>query len=494
MIREPLIFELSDQEKSAFSLPPLDVPPQEKELSRLPLRDEIRDFPQVSEPEVVRHFHRLSRTNYSVDEGFYPLGSCTMKFNPKVNEKIASFPGFTGGHPLLPEDLVQGNLRVLKMLEELLVEITGMEAFTLQPAAGAHGELTGMMIIRAYLEAQGNPRQYVLIPDSAHGTNPSSAHLCGYQVIEIKSNERGTIDLSSLREAMTEEVAALMLTNPNTLGIFESDIEEIADIVHQRGGFLYMDGANMNALVGRFRPGDSGVDVIHLNLHKTFSTPHGGGGPGSGPVGVKKKLEPFLPIPVIIREGDKFRLEYNRPQSIGRIRSFYGNFLVVVKALAYIRALGSQGLMEVSEIAVLNANYIRKSLEGIYHLQYETPTLHECVFSDRFQKKLGVNNIDIAKRLIDFGLHPPTVSFPLTVHGALMIEPTETESKRDLDMFIEAMKKIVKEAATQPELLREAPHYTYVRRLDETEAARRPVLRWMPEETRKNGQDKGREV
>lgn len=494
MIREPLIFELSDQEKSAFSLPPLDVPPQEKELSRLPLRDEIRDFPQVSEPEVVRHFHRLSRTNYSVDEGFYPLGSCTMKFNPKVNEKIASFPGFTGGHPLLPEDLVQGNLRVLKMLEELLVEITGMEAFTLQPAAGAHGELTGMMIIRAYLEAQGNPRQYVLIPDSAHGTNPSSAHLCGYQVIEIKSNERGTIDLSSLREAMTEEVAALMLTNPNTLGIFESDIEEIADIVHQRGGFLYMDGANMNALVGRFRPGDSGVDVIHLNLHKTFSTPHGGGGPGSGPVGVKKKLEPFLPIPVIIREGDKFRLEYNRPQSIGRIRSFYGNFLVVVKALAYIRALGSQGLKEVSEIAVLNANYIRKSLEGIYHLQYETPTLHECVFSDRFQKKLGVNNIDIAKRLIDFGLHPPTVSFPLTVHGALMIEPTETESKRDLDMFIEAMKKIVKEAATQPELLREAPHYTYVRRLDETEAARRPVLRWMPEETRKNGQDKGREV
>jgi len=481
MIREPLIFEISDQEKSAFFLPPLDVPPQEKELRRLPLRAEIKEFPQVSEPELVRHFHRLSQTNYSVDEGFYPLGSCTMKFNPKVNEKIASFPGFVDGHPLLPEDLVQGNLRVLKMLEELLMEITGMEAFTLQPAAGAHGELTGMMLIRAYLESQGNPRKYVLIPDSAHGTNPSSAHLCGYQVVEIKSNEQGTIDLSSLRAAMTEEVAALMLTNPNTLGIFESDIEEIAAIVHQRGGFLYMDGANMNALMGQFRPGDSGVDVIHLNLHKTFSTPHGGGGPGSGPVGVTKKLEPFLPVPVIVKDGDRYRLEYNRPQSIGRVRSFYGNFLVVVKALAYIRALGSQGLKEVSEIAVLNANYIRKNLEGIYHLQYSTPTLHECIFSDKYQKKYGVNNIDIAKRLIDYGLHPPTVSFPLTVHGALMIEPTETESKRDLDMFVGAMKKIAEEAASQPELLKEAPHGTYVRRLDETSAARRPVLRWRPD-------------
>ena len=287
--------------------------------------------------------------------------------------------------------------------------------------------------------------------------------------------------LSSLRAAMTEEVAALMLTNPNTLGIFESDIEEIAAIVHQRGGFLYMDGANMNALMGQFRPGDSGVDVIHLNLHKTFSTPHGGGGPGSGPVGVTKKLEPFLPVPVIVKDGDRYRLEYNRPQSIGRVRSFYGNFLVVVKALAYIRALGSQGLKEVSEIAVLNANYIRKNLEGIYHLQYSTPTLHECIFSDKYQKKYGVNNIDIAKRLIDYGLHPPTVSFPLTVHGALMIEPTETESKRDLDMFVGAMKKIAEEAASQPELLKEAPHGTYVRRLDETSAARRPVVRWRPD-------------
>jgi glycine dehydrogenase subunit 2 len=481
MIREPLIFELSDQEKSAFSWPPLDVPARKELLAKLPLRGEIDDFPQVSEPEVVRHFHRLSRTNYSVDEGFYPLGSCTMKFNPKVNEKIATLAGFTEGHPFLPEDLVQGNLRVLKWMEDLLSEITGMAAFTLQPAAGAQGELTGMMLIRAYLESQGDPRKYVLIPDSAHGTNPSSAHLCGYRVIEIKSNQQGTVDLDALRTAMNKEVAALMITNPNTLGIFESDICEIADIVHQQGGFLYMDGANMNALVGRFRPGDNGVDVIHLNLHKTFSTPHGGGGPGSGPVGVTKKLEPFLPVPVIVQEEDKFRLDFNRPHSIGRVRSFYGNFLVVVKALAYILALGSEGLKEVSEIAVLNANYIRRSLEGIYHLQYSTPTLHECVFSDKHQKKYGVNNLDIAKRLIDFGLHPPTVSFPLTVHGALMIEPTETESKRDLDMFIQAMKRIADEAVHQPELLKEAPHSTYVRRLDETRAARQPVLRWRPE-------------
>jgi len=482
MIREPLIFELSDQEKSAFSWPPLDVPSPKEKLAGLPLRREIDEFPQVSEPEVVRHFHRLSRTNYSVDEGFYPLGSCTMKFNPKVNEKIAALSGFTGGHPLLPEDLVQGNLRVLKWLEDLLKEITGMAAFTLQPAAGAQGELTGMMLIRSYLERQGNPRKYVLIPDSAHGTNPSSAHLCGYQVAEIKSNEQGTVDLAALREAMTEEVAALMITNPNTLGIFESNICEIADIVHQRGGFLYMDGANMNALVGRFRPGDNGVDVIHLNLHKTFSTPHGGGGPGSGPVGVTEKLAPFLPVPVIVQEGDKYRLDYNRPDSIGRVRSFYGNFLVVVKALAYILSLGSQGLKEVSEIAVLNANYIRRSLEDVYYLQYKTPTLHECVFSDKFQRKYGVNNIDIAKRLIDYSLHPPTVSFPLTVHGALMIEPTETESKRDLDMFIQAMREIAEEAAQKPELLKEAPHASYVRRLDETKAARQPVLRWRPEE------------
>jgi len=322
----------------------------------------------------------------------------------------------------------------------------------------------------------------VLIPDSAHGTNPSSAHICGYQVREIKSNAEGTIDLQDLEKMMTEEVAALMLTNPNTLGIFEKDIHRIAEIVHQRGGLVYMDGANMNALLGKFRPGDHGVDVIHLNLHKTFSTPHGGGGPGAGPVGVTKELEPFLPVPVIRKDGDKYILENDRPLSIGRIRTFFGNFLVLIKALAYILSLGSEGLKEVAEIAVLNANYIRKSLEGIYHLKYTSPTLHECVFSDKWQREKGVQNIDIAKRLIDYGLHPPTMSFPLIVPGALMIEPTETESKDELDAFIEAMKKIAREAEENPEILKQAPHHAYVRRLDEVAAARNPVLRWKGKE------------
>jgi glycine dehydrogenase subunit 2 len=408
-----------------------------------------------------------------------------MKYNPKINERIASFLEFSQSHPLAPEELIQGNLEILKTTEELLCEIAGMDAFTLQPTAGAQGELVGMMLIRACLEDRGDPRKIVLIPDSAHGTNPSSAHLCGYRVEEIKSNESGTVDLEDLANAMNDEVAALMITNPNTLGIFESDIKEICAIVHDKGGFVYMDGANMNALVGECRPGDMDVDVIHLNLHKTFSTPHGGGGPGSGPVGVKKVLEPYLPIPLFEREKDSsLYLNLDRPKSIGRVRSFYGNFLVVVKALAYILTLGPDGLREVAEIAVLNSNYIRKNLEGEYYLRYKTPTLHECVFSDKFQKEHGVQNIDIAKRLIDFGLHPPTMSFPLIVAGALMIEPTETESKRDLDLFIEAMKRIAKEARDNPEILKEAPHTSYVRRLDETKAAREPILRWLPEERR----------
>jgi glycine dehydrogenase subunit 2 len=317
-----------------------------------------------------------------------------------------------------------------------------------------------------------------LIPDSAHGTNPSSAHICGYRVKEIKSNEQGTVDLADLEKNMTEDVAALMVTNPNTLGIFESDIKRITEIVHAKGGLVYMDGANMNALVGMYKPGDMGVDVIHLNLHKTFSTPHGGGGPGAGPVGVKKELEPFLPIPVIQKVGDAYHLDFNKPLSIGRVRSFFGNYLVIVKALAYLLSLGPKGLREVAEMAVLNSNYIRKSLEKEYHLKYTTPTLHECVFSDKYQRQYGVQNIDIAKRLIDFGVHPPTMSFPLIVPGALMIEPTETESKRDLDGFIEAMKNIADEAKDNPEVLKSAPHHTYVRRLDETGAARNPVLRW----------------
>lgn len=480
--REPLIFEISGEGKRGFFLPRLDVPENKEILKTIKVRNDIPGFPEVTEPEVVRHFTRLSQTNFCVDTSFYPLGSCTMKYSPKINEKIASLPYFLNCHPLAPEELVQGNLELIKLLEDYLCRITGMSSFTLWPAAGAHGELTGMMIIRAALTARGNPRKIVLIPDSAHGTNPSSAHICGYQVREIKSNEEGTVDLQDLEKMMTEEVAALMLTNPNTLGIFEKDIHRIAEIVHQRGGLVYMDGANMNALLGKFRPGDHGVDVIHLNLHKTFSTPHGGGGPGAGPVGVTKELEPFLPIPVIRKNGDEYTLENDRPLSIGRIRTFFGNFLVLVKALAYILSLGGEGLKEVAEIAVLNANYIRKSLEGIYHLKYKSPTLHECVFSDKWQREKGVQNIDIAKRLIDYGLHPPTMSFPLIVPGALMIEPTETESKAELDAFIEAMKKIAREAEENPEVLKQAPHRAYVRRLDEVAAARNPVLRWKGKE------------
>jgi glycine dehydrogenase subunit 2 len=478
MNREPLIFEISAPGKRAFALPGLDVPEDKSLLGRLPLREDIAGFPEVSEIEVVRHFTRLSQANFCIDTTFYPLGSCTMKYNPKVNERAVQIPEFSNSHPHAPEELVQGNLEVLKLVEDFLAEITGMEAVTLQPSAGAQGELVGMMLIRAFLSERGDPRKIVLIPDSAHGTNPSSAHICGYRVQEIKSNDRGTVDLKSLEQSMTKEVAALMVTNPNTLGVFEGDILRIAEIVHAGGGLVYMDGANMNALVGKFRPGDMGIDVLHLNLHKTFSTPHGGGGPGAGPVGVKAQLAPFLPVPVIESGRGGWILNSERPRTIGRVRSFYGNFLVILKALAYIYSLGAAGLKEVAEIAVLNSNYIRRSLEGIYHLKYASPTLHECVFSDKFQKEHGVQNIDIAKRLIDFGLHPPTMSFPLIVPGALMIEPTETESKRDLDQFIAAMKSIAREAAENPESIRSAPHSSYVRRLDETAAARNPVLRW----------------
>lgn len=476
--KEPLIFELSDAGKQGFFLPKLDLPAKDDFLDDIPMRKEIEDFPEVSEVEVVRHFTRLSQANYCIDLGIYPLGSCTMKYNPKINEKLAATQEFLNSHPNADEMSVQGNLEILKMAEELLAEITGMDALTLQPAAGAQGELIGMMLIRACLEDRGDPRKLVLIPDSAHGTNPSSAHICGYKVQEIKSNEQGTVDVADLEQSMTEDVAALMVTNPNTLGVFETDIKKIAEIVHSKGGLIYMDGANMNALIGMSKPGDMGVDVIHLNLHKTFSTPHGGGGPGSGPVGVKRVLEPYLPVPIVEKKKSRFSLNYERPKSIGRVRSFYGNFMVVVKALAYILSLGSTGLREIAEVAVLNSNYIRTSLENDYHLKYLTPTLHECVFSDKIQKQNGVTNLDIAKRLIDYDVHPPTMSFPLIVQGALMVEPTETESKRDLDRFIEAMKKIAHEAKNDPQVCKNAPHNSYVRRLDETGAARNPVLRW----------------
>lgn len=481
MIREPLIYAVTDEGKRAYRLPALDVPEKEELTESLPIRDTIPDFPEVSEIEVVRHFTRLSQTNYCIDIGLYPLGSCTMKYNPKINEKIAGLKGLGGVHPLAGDGLSQGNLKLIHTLEKELEEITGLTACSLQPTAGAQGELVGMMLIRACLEDKGDPRKLVLIPDSAHGTNPSSAHLCGYGVKEIKSNKKGTIDLEDLEREMTEEVAAVMITNPNTLGVFESDICRITEIVHSRGGYVYMDGANLNALMGICRPGDMGVDVIHLNLHKTFSTPHGGGGPGAGPVCVAKNLEPYLPVPRVVERNAEYALDFDLPKSIGRVRAFYGNFLVAVKALAYILTLGPGGLKEVAEIAVLNSRYIRACLEGAYHLQYATPTLHECVFSDKVQKEHGVLNIDIAKRLIDYDVHPPTMSFPLIVPGALMIEPTETESKEDLDRFVEAMLAIAKEAESHPEVLKEAPHNAYVRRLDETTAARNPVLKWEPE-------------
>ncbi len=480
--KEPLIFEISSEDKRAFQLPPLDVPEEKNIIDKSLLREEIKDFPQLSESEITRHFTRLSQMNYCVDIGFYPLGSCTMKYNPKINEKVSSFTDFINSHPYFPEEVVQGNLEILKTAEEFLCEITGMDAFTLFPAAGAHGELTGMMIIRAYHESKKEPRKKVLIPDSAHGTNPASAHFSGYEIEEIPSNERGTVDVKKLKERLNEDVAALMVTNPNTLGVFEDEIFEISEILHSKGALLYMDGANLNALLGISRPREMGVDVIHLNLHKTFSTPHGGGGPGGGPVGVREKLIDFLPFPIIQRKNGKYFLDYDRPKSIGRIRAFYGNFLVVIKALAYILSIGAEGLKKVSQIAVLNSNYIRKSLEKFYYLPYKSPTLHECVFSDKWQNEFGIKTLDIAKRLMDYGFHPPTIYFPLIVSGALMIEPTESESKRELDLFIEAMKKIAREAKENPELLKSAPHKTPVRRLDEVRAARNLILKWSKKE------------
>ena len=435
-------------------------------------------FPEVSEIEVIRHFTRLSTWNYAIDLGMYPLGSCTMKYNPRVNEFVARLDGLSTEHPYQPPELSQGCLRILQLLEKCLLEITGMDAITLQPAAGAQGELTGLLLIRAYLEKQGNPRKKVLIPDSAHGTNPATAVIAGYGVENIQSESHGQIDVAKLRQLVNEDVAALMITNPSTLGIFEQQIAEIAGILHAKGALLYMDGANMNALAGIARPGDFGVDVMHLNLHKTFSTPHGGGGPGAGPVAMKKTLDPFRPVPVLVEKPDgSLALDANRPQSIGRVRAFVGNFGVLVRALAYTLAYGP-GIRQATEDAVLNANYIRKGLEGAYELPYSLPSMHEVVFSDARQKKHGVNTMDIAKRLIDYGFHPYTTAFPLIVPGALMIEPTESESKEECDLFIDAMRAIAEEAATNPELVKTAPHTTRVSRLDEVSAARKPVLRW----------------
>ncbi|MGQ9633780.1 MAG: aminomethyl-transferring glycine dehydrogenase subunit GcvPB [Bryobacteraceae bacterium] len=479
---EPLLFEISAPGKRAWQLPPLDVPETDPgaALGEKHVRREIEGFPEVSEVEVVRHFTRLSTWNYAIDLGLYPLGSCTMKYNPRVNEAAARIEELAWAHPYQPESLSQGAMEIMAALEQALAEITGMDAVSLQPAAGAHGELTGILLVRAWLTSQGNPRKKILVPDSAHGTNPATARMAGYTVENIRSNELGMVDLSVLTAGVNEDVAALMLTNPSTLGVFETEIVKAAEILHAKGAQLYMDGANMNALVGIARPGDFGVDVMHLNLHKTFSTPHGGGGPGSGPVAVRAHLEPFLPVPRLEKTSEGWRFQYARPQSIGRVKAFYGNFGVMVRALAYILAHGAEGLKAATMDAVLNANYIRKRLEPYYELPHRAPTMHECVFSDQRQARHGVRTMDIAKRLIDYGFHPYTVSFPLIVPGAMMIEPTETESKRELDFFIDALISIAQEAETDPELVRSAPHSTRTARVDEVTAARRPVLRWKP--------------
>jgi glycine cleavage system P protein (glycine dehydrogenase) subunit 2 len=478
---EDLIFRKSAPGKRGLELPPLDVPAADPRavLGAEHLRDDIEGFPEVSEIEVLRHFTRLSTWNYAIDLGMYPLGSCTMKYNPRVNEFVARLEGLATEHPYQPQELSQGCLKILLTLQKCLLEITGMDAVTLQPAAGAQGELVGLLMIRACLAARGNPRKKVLIPDSAHGTNPATAVIAGYEVENIRSDSRGQLDVDHLKQVVHDEVAALMVTNPSTLGTFEPRIAEIADLLHERGALLYMDGANMNALAGIARPGDFGVDVMHLNLHKTFSTPHGGGGPGAGPVLVKKFLEPYLPVPVVVEKNGRAALELHRPQSIGRVRAFVGNFGVLLRALAYILAYGP-GIRQATEDAVLNANYIRRKLEDVYELPYKSPSLHEVVFSDARQKKSGVNTMDIAKRLIDYGFHPYTTAFPLIVPGALMIEPTESESKEECDLFVDAMRSIAEEASAQPDLVKTAPHSTRVGRLDEVAAARKPVLRWKP--------------
>ncbi len=486
---EGLIFEKSSPGKKAYKLPELDVPDvNPAKLLGNAARSDLGNMPEVSEIEIIRHFTRMSTWNYGVDTGLYPLGSCTMKYNPRINEVVSRLDGLANAHPYQPEKVSQGALLIQQVLRKALMEICGMDAITLQPAAGAHGELTGILLVRAYLQSKGNPRKKILIPDSAHGTNPATAAIAGYEVENLKSNARGMVDIPSLEAQMNEDVAALMLTNPNTLGVFEQEVHKVADIVHRKGGLLYMDGANMNALVCKVRPGDFGVDVMHLNLHKTFSTPHGGGGPGSGPVACKKILEPFLPIPIVITKKDgSLGFDYDRPQSIGRVRAFYGNFGMHVRALAYIMASGRDGLLQTTEDAVLNANYIRKKLEGVYDLPYSTPSMHEVVFSDKKQTGKGIKTGDIAKRLIDYGFHPYTVSFPLIVHGALMIEPTESESLEEMDLFIDAMKNIAEECENTPEVVLNAPHTTRVGRLDETRAARQPILRWKPQAQKATG-------
>lgn len=502
--RESLIFDRSVPGKVGLDLPKLDVP-EAKDLRPARLKRSGFDaLPSCTEPEVIRHFTRLSKDNYGVDDGLYPLGSCTMKHNPRLNEKVAALPGFAESHPMAGDSLIQGNLELLYTLQEWLKEGTGLDAVTLQPSAGAAGELTGVLLIRAYHLSHGRKRKVILIPDAAHGTNPATAAMAGYEVVDIASGADGTVSFEDVTDPVSgkvkkgflslvaeykEDIAGLMITNPNTLGIFEYRIKDICDAIHAVGGLVYMDGANMNALVGVARPGDFGVDVMHMNLHKTMSTPHGGGGPGAGPVACRKVLEPFLPRPVVVRETAKvgegevphhtYRWDWDRPQSIGKVHTYFGNFGMLVRALTYCFSHGGDGLRTATLRAIVNANYIRKELEGVYHLPVTSPSMHEVVFNDAIQAKKDVHTLDIAKRLIDYGFHPPTVYFPMVVSGALMIEPTESEGKDELDAFVHAMKEIAREADENPDLLHQAPVTAPLRRLDETTAARKPILRWV---------------
>ena len=480
---EPLLFERSTPGRVGHSLQPCDVSDEEagpSEISEASAREDIPGFPELSEPEVMRHFVRLSQWNFNIDAGFYPLGSCTMKYNPKINEAAARIEGMALIHPLQREEDLQGALQLMWELEGFLNEISGMDGVSLQPSAGAQGELAGVMTIRAYHESRGEKRTKILIPESAHGTNPASAALSGYEVQALPAGPDGLLHPDVVRAAMGPEVAGLMMTNPNTLGLFESHIAEICEIIHSGGGQVYMDGANLNAVLGVTRPGDQGVDVMHFNLHKTFSTPHGGGGPGSGPIGVKTQLVPFLPRPRVRNEGGKFHLDYDCPQSIGRVRTFLGNFGMFVRAWVYIREHGPAGLSRISEMAVTNANYLRARLREHWNVSHDRLCMHEVILDDKGLKEYGVKTLDVAKRLIDYGYHPPTVYFPLVVPGAIMIEPTESETLATMDEFADALLAIREEARTNPELLHDAPQGAFRRRMDEVAAVKKPDLRWRP--------------
>ncbi len=478
-----LIFERSREGRVATNASAPDVP-MVNAAELLPegmVRSTLGGIPEVSEGELMRHYFELSTLNFGVESGFYPLGSCTMKYNPKINEDTARLPGFSMLHPYASSEDSQGALELIYNLEASLTEISGMDHITLQAAAGAQGELCGMLMLAAYFKDKGEKRTKVIIPDTAHGTNPASCALAGFDVIRVASGKDGVVSVDAIEKVLdeiNEDVAAIMLTNPNTLGLFEVNIKEISELVHAKGGFVYCDGANLNALMGITKLSLMGVDIVQFNLHKTFSTPHGGGGPGSGPLGVTKELEPFLPGPRVIKEGDGYALEHNRPKSIGRMKAFYGNFSIMVRAYTYILMMGGDGLKQVSEMAILNANYIKEKLKDTFELAYDEPCMHECVFTDKWQNEFGVTTLDIAKRLIDFGVHPPTIYFPLVVDGAIMVEPTETESLETIDSFISAMKAIAKEAKENPDKLKSAPHTAACGRVDEVLAAREPILRW----------------